>query len=255
MWFTKEKIVFETESLGMPVQVVDKMERRELRFGNHVVQSAISKACPDYLLLSYTRHMMLGAVLCPGMKNVLHIGLGAGNLPRFLYKYFPNAHQDIIEKSPEVISIAQQYFKFPQDDQLCFHVGDGMEIMQSLEKQYDLIFLDAFEATGSPAHLTTIEFFQLLRNSLKPDGWLVGNVWTSNINLQDQIQIWQGAFATVFQAPVPIMGNVILFGCNSSITFQKKIFLKTARSLQKIIPLKFVRLLEFLEPVDPDNIL
>ncbi len=254
MWFTKEKIVFETESLGMQVQVVDKMERRELRFGNHVVQSAISKTCPDYLLLSYTRHMMLGVVLYPEMQNILHIGLGAGNLPRFLYKYFPHIHQDIIELSPEVISIAQQYFRFPQDEQLHFYVGDGLEIMTGLNKQYDMIFLDAFEATGSPAHLTTDEFFHLLHNGLKPDGWLVGNVWTSNINLQDQIQIWQDAFATVFQAPVPIMGNVILFGCPTRIAFQKNVFLQTARSLQKIIPLKFVRLLEFLEPIDPDSI-
>ena len=254
MWFKKEKIIYETESLGMRIQVIDKMERREMRFGNNVVQSAISKACPDFLLLSYTRHMMLGFVLRPEASRILHIGLGAGNIPRFIHKHFPDTVQDVIEKSPEVIEAAHRYFNLPKDERIDFLVGDGFATMGTCEKEYDLIFSDAFEAEGTPEHLNTSEFFTLLRNSLKPDGWVVGNVWTSNIPLEEQIKKWQESFEVVLQAPVPVMGNVVLFGGTAKAPLKKHTLQQTARVLQQKIPLKFVDFLEYLKPIQDSQI-
>ncbi len=47
-------------------------------------------------------------------------------------------------------------------------------------KKYDLIILDAYlGATTIPEHLVTQEFFNSVRNSLKPDGVMVGNFITS----------------------------------------------------------------------------
>ena len=250
MWFKKEKIVFETESLGMRIQVIDKLERREMRFGNRVVQSALSKACPDFLLLSYTRHMMLGFVLHPQAERMLHIGLGAGNIARFIHKHFPHAHQDVIEQSPEVIQIAQHYFNLPDDERIRFLVGDGFATMATCEQEYDLIFSDAFEAAGTPEHLNTSEFFTMLRKRLKPGGWVVGNVWTSNMALEEQIKKWQEAFEIVLQAPVPVMGNLILFGGTTQTPVQRQALEKTARLLQQTIPLKFGDFLKFLKATE-----
>lgn len=249
MWLKKEKVIFQTESLGVPIQVIDKIGRRELKFGNHVVQSAVSKASPDFLLLSYTRHMMLGLVLRSQIDHLLHIGLGAGNIPRFLHKHFSQVTQDAMEISPEVIAIAHQYFNLPQD-RIHFIIGDGFESMANCQKDYDLIFLDAFIAEGTPKHLTTSEFFRLLRQRLKPGGWVVGNVWTSELDLYQQIENWQAVFDVVWKAPVPVMGNVILFGGNASPAFDKLALKQKARALQQKIPLKFLDFLQYLEPID-----
>ncbi|MBF0280473.1 MAG: fused MFS/spermidine synthase [SAR324 cluster bacterium] len=254
MWLRKEKIIFEAESSGMRIQVIDKMERREMRFGNNVVQSAISKACPDFLLLSYTRHMMLGFVLNPDAERILHIGLGAGNIPRFIHKHFPDSVQKVIEPSPEVIEAAHQYFNLPRDERISFLIGDGFAKMSRCEENYDLIFSDAFGAEGTPDHLNTSEFFSLLQSSLNPGGWVVGNVWTSNMPLEEQIEKWQDAFEVVLQAPVPIMGNVVLFGGNSSSPLKKHTLHQTARVLQKRVPLKFADFLEYLEPIQDSQI-
>ncbi len=252
MWFQKEKIIYETESLGMRVQVIDKMERREMRFGNKVVQSAISKACPDFLLLSYTRHMMLGLVLRPEAEQILHIGLGAGNIPRFIHKHFPETVQDVIELNPEVIEAAHRYFNLPRDKRIAFLVGDAFSTMSTCEKKYDLIFSDAFEAEGTPEHLNTSEFFDLLRSRLKPGGWVVANAWTSKIPLEKQIKQWQESFEVVLQAPVPVMGNVVFFGGNTPL--KKHTLQQTARALQQKIPLKFVDFLEYLEATQDPQI-
>jgi hypothetical protein len=41
-----EKLLFEKEYNGVPVQVWEKLDRRELRFGNLIVQSAYSTLQP-----------------------------------------------------------------------------------------------------------------------------------------------------------------------------------------------------------------
>ena len=246
-----EKIIFETESMGMRIQVIDRMERRELKFGNHIIQSAISKANPDYLLLSYTQYMTLGLIFCASPEMILHIGLGAGNIPRFIHKHYPSAFQDVIELNPEVISVAYRYFDLPQNKRIRLVVGDGFSTMVSCKNEYDLIFLDAFQAEGAPSHLNTIEFFRHLSRKLKPGGWVVGNLWTSHENISEKIKKWQGVFETVWKAPVPVMGNVILYGENQKRIFDRSLLQEKALVIQQCIPLKFLDFLNNLEPVPP----
>ena len=244
----KGEVIFQTKSLGTTIQVVDKLEYRELRFGNHVVQSAVSKTTPDFLLLSYTRYMMLGLLLRSPLEDLLHIGLGAGNLPRFLHKHFPHVWQEVLELNPQVVAVARQYFNLPHD-RIVVRIGDGLEGMVECEKNYDLIFLDAFEPEGAPAHLLTPPFFQRLHQHLKPGGWVVGNAWTANADLSEQMKTWQEVFEIVWKAPVPAVGNVIFFGGNTPQPFDKKALEQKARNLQEKIPLKFLTFLKSLEPV------
>jgi spermidine synthase len=75
-----ERLIWEKENSGVTVQVLEKEGRRELRFGNHIMQSVFSTVNPDYLVLPYTRFMLLGLLFCPEPKSVLHIGLGAAAL-------------------------------------------------------------------------------------------------------------------------------------------------------------------------------
>ena len=254
MWLKKkDKIIFETKSMGMQIQVIDRMERRELKFGNHVVQSAFSKTNPDFLLLSYTQYMTIGLVLCASSEMFLHIGLGAGNIPRFIHKHYPWVYQEVIELNPEVISVAYRYFNLPRNERIRVLVGDGFSIMASCKKKYDLIFLDAFQADGTPSHLNTIEFFRRLSRNLKPGGWVVGNLWTSQEEFSDKIKKWQEVFEVVWEAPVPIMGNVILFGANQKHPFDQAMLQKKAQVIQQQIPLKFFDFLKNLVPVQPSE--
>ncbi|MDP6215610.1 MAG: hypothetical protein QF649_00195, partial [SAR324 cluster bacterium] len=67
--------MWENKVSGVTVQVWEKDDRRELRFGNHIMQSVILKKHPDKLVLPYSRFMLLGLLFCPAPKSVLHIGL------------------------------------------------------------------------------------------------------------------------------------------------------------------------------------
>ena len=53
-----EEILYEVESMGITVQVVDKKNVRHVRFGNSIRQSSISKAQPFKLQTKYARDMV-----------------------------------------------------------------------------------------------------------------------------------------------------------------------------------------------------
>lgn len=48
--------------------------------------------------------------------------------------------------------------------------------MKSSEKAYDLIIVDAYYTDSIPFHLTTVEFYELVRERLKPGGVLASNL-------------------------------------------------------------------------------
>ena len=64
-----ESLVWESEVSGVTVQVWEKEDRRELRFGNHIMQSVISKIRPEQLVLPYSRFMLLGLLLRSKLKS------------------------------------------------------------------------------------------------------------------------------------------------------------------------------------------
>ncbi len=257
LWPAKEKILYETESLDTTIQVVEKGSRRELRFGNKVVQSAKSLSMHDHLLLAYTRFMMLGLLLNPQPRHVLHVGLGAGNIPRFLFEHFPLVQQDVVELHPPMTEIAHQYFGLPRHDSIRVHTSDALQwVAHHQDQQYDLIFLDAFEAQGMPEHLTTRTFLSLLHDRLKEGGWVVGNVWTGSRSLSRQLRFWDTVFEAIFLAPVPTMGNAIIFGGKADENAVDKIKLKQiARNFQKSMPLQLVEMLRHLEHLDRTRML
>ena len=110
-----ERLLWETEDSGLKVQVWEKHDRREMRFGNHIMQSVFSRTNANHLVLPYSRFMLLGLTFCPEPKSALHLGLGGGSIPRWLHLCFPSLQQTVIEQNASVIEAAQRYFEFPDD--------------------------------------------------------------------------------------------------------------------------------------------
>ena len=133
-------MIWENENSGVTVQVLEKEGRRELRFGNHIMQSVFSTVNPDHLVLPYTRFMLLGLLFCPEPKSVLHIGLGGGSIVRWMYREFPTIQQTIIEINPAVIEAARRFFEFPLDKRLSVMQADATQIITKLKLKYDIIF-------------------------------------------------------------------------------------------------------------------
>ena len=244
-----ERLIWENENSGVTVQVLEKEGRRELRFGNHIMQSVFSTVNPDHLVLPYTRFMLLGLLFCPEPKSVLHIGLGGGSIVRWMYREFPTIQQTIIEINPAVIEAARRFFEFPLDKRLCVMQADATQIITKLKLKYDLIFLDAYGEYGPPEEVTRTDFLQNLSNCLNTGGWLVGNLWTITGNFMERREQWKSTFTQLFQARANQKGNIILFASKIQQLREKQQFNETAKMLNKRHPLDFRKMLSELKTV------
>lgn len=215
-FFWQDKILYEKKTGEQTVQVIQRDDRRELCFGNHIIQSAVSLSNPDVLQLDYTRAMMAVFMFSPQAANILHLGLGAGSLPRFIHQQFPQSKQIAVELCPSVIEAAYNYFFLPQSPRLEVIEEDGKNFFDGCKSRFDLIFQDAFHADGVSRHLESMAFFQKLRDHLNPGGWLINNVWGSDrANLNLIRQNLTGIFPQLYTLSVSGGSNVIFFAGES----------------------------------------
>ncbi len=244
-----ERLIWEKENSGVTVQVLEKEGRRELRFGNHIMQSVFSTVNPDYLVLPYTRFMLLGLLFCPEPKSVLHIGLGGGSIVRWMHREFPETNHTVIEKNSAVIEAARRFFELPQDNRLRLLKADVTEIIPTLTEKFDIILLDAYTDFGAPEEVKRVEFLRNLRGCLNSTGWLAGNTWTMTGDFLEQCEIWKSTFTQVLQARANLKGNVILLGSQISQLPDKKNYQETAKMLNKRHRLDFRKMLSELKTV------
>src|SRR5713101_10213496 len=176
-------------------------------------QSVVKPGDPDHLELHYTQVALVGLALCEGPRRILVVGLGGGTLPTFLRKHYPNAAIDVAEIDPDVVDVAKKFFGFREDERMRAHVGDGRQFMENVRQpHYDVIFLDAYGADNVPAHLTTQEFLQAVRQAVMPSGVVVGNIWrpSSNPQYDSMVRTYQEVFDELFILDVPGDVNNIL---------------------------------------------
>ncbi|MBI3991771.1 MAG: fused MFS/spermidine synthase [Candidatus Lambdaproteobacteria bacterium] len=235
-----ERKLFEKQGQHHLVQVFERGARRELRFGNHIVQSSYIPDAPDVLQLDYTRAMLMAFVLSPGVLRVLHIGLGGGTLPRFIHRHFPDVQQRIVELSPEVVEAAYACFDLPRSPRLIVWAGNGAEHVRKDRSSYDVIFVDAFTAEGAASEIQQPETLRLFRARLAPGGWLVCNAWGSDPQglsrlTQDLMQV----VPTLFSISVRVNSNVIFFGKVDTALPMPLELMTRARELAREIPLEF----------------
>jgi len=252
--FRHENRIYENVVDGVVIQVVERGDQRELRFGNQIVQSARSLTAPDVLLLDYTRAMMGGFLFAPQARNILHVGLGAGSIPTFIHRHVPEAHQRIVELNPGVIEVAKRYFDLPISPRLQVFPQDGSEFIRGDANRYDLIFLDAFHADGAASHLNTMTFFQMLAAHLKPEGWLVNNAWGSDRENLRRVRTHMGlAFDQMVSMSVRAESNVIFFVSRTADTPAASLVRRRARTLSQRFPLDFEQLMTQLRPTFPSS--
>jgi spermidine synthase len=70
---------------------------------------------PNFLVLSYTRTMMAFLLLHQEPERIAMIGLGGGSMPKWCYHQLPMTDITVIEISPIVIALREQ-FCIPEED-------------------------------------------------------------------------------------------------------------------------------------------
>jgi spermidine synthase len=117
--------------------------------------------------------MMAGLLLRPPAwpRTALLVGLGAGSLAKFIYRYLPDCRITVVEINPQVEFVARQFFKLPDDAQrLDVLIGCGADYMLSGGKTFDCILVDGFDPEARTGPLDTLPFYQACRARLSDKG-------------------------------------------------------------------------------------
>jgi len=175
-----EKLLFEKNSLYQYIQVIEDTAKRERYVRNHkkeYTQGGMYVNAPDKLLFEFTQMSFVSlAFLDRDPKDVLFVGLGAGAMPKYFTWRYPDAIIDIAEIDPDMVTVAQKYFYFKENERMKVHVDDGRLFVKRAKKKYDWIILDAYQNDYIPFHLTTLEFLREVRSKLTEDGVVVSNI-------------------------------------------------------------------------------
>ena len=137
------------------------------------------KADPITLFLPYSQLMVASLALVAEPKRGLILGHGGGSLAKWLAHQWPELELDVVEFDPAVVRMAEDYFSYRRPPQHHVHVRDARVFLNSTDRTYDLIWVDAFARHMIPFHLTTVEFFAALRAHLTPNGILALNLASS----------------------------------------------------------------------------
>jgi len=211
-------------------------------------------ARPWSLELDYTREMMAALLLRPDPawpRSALLIGLGAGSLTKFLYRHRPAAALTVIEIDPEVIHVARQSFKLPdeEDGRLCIHIDEGASWLAGCRQTFDLIMVDGFDENARTGMLDTLPFYLNCKARLSGSGLLVTNLLSKRKGVKKSLERIEEAFdARAIAFPSCASGNVIAFAATGAPVDQGMAELKAAaRALKTATELNLQPTLSRLE--------
>ena len=181
-------------------------------------QSAMKIDDPVFLYYVYARLAFAGLAFVDEPNDVLFVGLGGASMPKFFRHHYPEANVDIAEIDPVIVEVAQKYFQYKPDAKTKIYVKDGRIVLSKIKKKYDLIFLDAYNTRSIPFHLTTKEFMQIVRGCLKPNGAVVSNIWSPDLNqyFEAEIKTFQETFPELYIFKALVSGNYIFIATNQA---------------------------------------
>jgi len=167
--------VYGTQTAYQELAVVDDGGVRTLYLDGHR-HSAMDLDDPDDHVFTYTRYFHLPLLVRedPDIERVLFIGGGGFTGPKAFESRYDVA-VDVVEIDPEVVRVAKEYFRVEEGPNTSITVGDGRRFLRSTDHEYDVVVLDAYRQDKVPFHMTTVEFFELVREKLSPDGVVVAN--------------------------------------------------------------------------------
>lgn len=145
-------------------------------------QSHVNLRDPSELFFEYVRRIGHVIDLFRPQGNpisALHLGGGAFTLPRYIEATRPGSRQQVIELEGALVDLVREAAPLPKRASIRVRRGDARDVVAKLPEgmrgAMDLIVVDIFAGARTPAHVSSVEFYDLLRPLLTPDGVVVVN--------------------------------------------------------------------------------
>lgn len=187
---TTDKILYQADGFYSHLKVFERnVNDVTFRFlKNDVNHSSAIIPGTTTPVFTYTQLADMFSVNNPDAKKYLVLGGGSYTIPRFIHSQFPAMNIDVAEIEPGLFPLAHEYFELPISEKITNHEQDARVFLQSTSTQYDVIFSDVMNSgLFIPPHLATVEFFEVFKARLAPDGIailnFIGSLDTTSLSL------------------------------------------------------------------------
>ena len=137
-----------------------------------------SKSLNPETKLSYDYYdEFLVAQLFSDAQATLILGNAAGT-SMMQTRHFFSTRVDGVEIDPVITEVGKEFFGLVLDDKTRIYHEDARTYLIKNHEKYDVIYVDIFAGSAYvPFHVTTIEFFELVKASLSENGVMVINLY------------------------------------------------------------------------------
>ncbi len=214
--FWEKNLKYEGESVYNYLQVKENDE--EILLSTNVLFGVQSVTRKDYALTGMYYDYAMAAPVMAGLRakdrsDMLILGMGTGTYARQCRKYFDGIDIEGVEIDEKITRLSNIYFDAAKDVPVTTY--DGRAYLQTIDKSYDVIMVDAYQDISIPFQMSSIEFFSQVYDHLNEGGVMVVNMnmrsdEKDNINeyLSDTIA---RIFPSVYTVDVPGYTNRELF--------------------------------------------
>lgn len=179
-----QKAVLDTDTMYNRVLILDGTDTvtnrpiREMKIGSE--HSSAMFLDGDELVYDYTKFYRLSEHFLPEIHHSLMVGGAGYSYPKYLQERYPQAQLDVVEIDPTLTELAKQYFAFTPTNKTTIYHEDARTFFNREEKNYDVIFNDAFASHHShPFQLATKEAIMHMKQMLTKDGIVISNIISS----------------------------------------------------------------------------
>ncbi len=109
------------------------------------------------------------------IEGLAMIGLAGGTVPKQYTRFFGPIPIDGVEIDPEIVEVGRRYFEMTEPN-LHVVIADGRAFLARTDRRYTVVGVDAYRLPYIPWHMTTVEFFQEVRDHLTEEGIVAVNV-------------------------------------------------------------------------------
>lgn len=219
--FWEDHLTYEGESIYNYLQVYENED--EVVLSTNVLFGVQSVYKKQGGLTGMYYDYAMAAPYMAGVKekeqlDILILGMGTGTYATQCQRYFDNVSIEGVEIDQKITDLAVKYFELPKDVKVTTY--DGRAYLNAIEKQYDVIMVDAYQDITIPFQMSSVEFFALVKEHLTKDGVMVVNMNMRGTKQGDINQYLADTISSVFDevytVDVENSSNRELFASNSN---------------------------------------
>ncbi|KAF9981519.1 putrescine aminopropyltransferase [Modicella reniformis] len=182
-WFKETSTLWPGQAMTLEVKEILHVEKSDFQdvlvfksttYGNVLVLDGVIQATErdEFSYQEMLTHVPMNSH--PNPKRVLVIGGGDGGVLREVVKHEGVEEVTLCEIDGAVIQAAKKFLPFMsagfEHSKVKVHVGDGFPFLKDKVDSFDVIITDSSDPVGPAASLFQAEFFELMKNALRPGG-------------------------------------------------------------------------------------